>query len=213
MTDQEIAQLERQLAHFEALAAQWQADAEGYRIDAGVWRDRAEARAAERNEYKTRACQAESRLDEIEQALQCHRETKESLAAAPEATAPGSASQAQRRRAKERAESEAAALRVEVERLRRMVTVSYTEVLGANDLREQLAAANALLEYMATEAPDTAIGEATMRLIRAHLSGQALARTDHERAVLEAVERSYDEGLSLSIDVTAAEFARREAAK
>lgn len=83
-----LCQAERDLAASEERAAQWQQRAEEYRADAGVWRDRAEARAAERNEYKSRACQAESRLDEIEQALQCHREVKEALAAAPEATAP-----------------------------------------------------------------------------------------------------------------------------
>lgn len=49
-----------------------------------------------------------------------------------------------------------------------------TEVMSLAE--QQLAAANALLEYMATEAPDTAIGEATMRLIRAHLSAKVADR-------------------------------------
>lgn len=47
--------------------------------------------------------------------------------------------------AKDCAESEAAALRAEVERLRRMVTVSDVSILGANELRTRLAAAEALL--------------------------------------------------------------------
>lgn len=60
-------------------------------------------------------------------------------------------------------------------------TVSAHERHGACAEREvsealrQLAAANALLEYIATEASDTAIGEATMRRIRLHLSKQPAA--------------------------------------
>jgi hypothetical protein len=140
----------------------------------------------------------------------------------------------------ERAESEAADLRAELDKVNAKYVDARDRCIAAQDevakLRAEsdgrhtanlalcrgLAAANALLETGLRFVPPTnGVQERWGDAVRAHLSGQAPARTDHERAVLKAMaELNIKETVYPTQTVTThgdlmpairAELARREA--
>lgn len=117
-------------------------------------------------------------------------------------------------------ELEVTALRAEVERLRDGHTdlvKTHGEHVEARFIAEHsLAAANALLDRL-IRGPVEPMLKAE---VRAHLSGQASARTDHERAVLKAIGKCscWRDGtgrahLNDTPELAEAELARREAEK
>ncbi len=89
-----LRRLADRLAASEERAAQWQATAEGYRVDAGVWRDRAEARAAVIERVRV----ARDKLSRGGAWPAALRALDSALAAAPEHTAPNTVREHARRR-------------------------------------------------------------------------------------------------------------------